>query len=129
MCHPPTHPSQIQASSTVASPRYDGSLNLPRPEKYGAEWWESTLRIIVYDAVAESAAFGLERALAVPDDDRGLEERRLMLGAALFLEAVIQRDDRRYIRRTHAWRLVCTYCAVQVGGHKEGAQYRRCEEH
>ncbi|CAN0477837.1 unnamed protein product, partial [Ectocarpus sp. 12 AP-2014] len=41
----------------------DGSLSLPSRDKYGPEWWESTLRIIVYDAAAETAAYGLERAL------------------------------------------------------------------
>lgn len=73
----------------------DGSLSLPSADKYGPEWWESTLRIIVYDAAAETAAFGLERALAVPDGERGEAERRLMVEAALFLEAVIRRGERR----------------------------------
>lgn len=86
-------PNNIQIHPTFS--RRDGTLNLPLPEKYGAEWWESTLRIIVYDAVAETAAFGLERALAVPDEDRGLEEGRLMIGAAMFLEVVIHRDERK----------------------------------
>lgn len=74
----------------------DGSLILPQPDKYGPEWWESTLRIIVYDAAAETAAFGLERAIAVPPAEQGEEERMLMVYAALFLEAVVRRDGRRY---------------------------------
>ncbi|CAN0030397.1 unnamed protein product [Choristocarpus tenellus] len=69
-------------------------IELPPSEKYGPEWWESTLRIIVYDALAEAAAFGLERALAVPDKERAMPEVVGMLEAALFLEAVMQRDER-----------------------------------
>lgn len=72
-----------------------GGFALPGEEKYGPEWWESTLRVIVFDAAAESAAFGLERALEVTQAERGEEERRMMVNAALFLEVVIRRDGRR----------------------------------
>ncbi|CAM9235874.1 unnamed protein product [Ectocarpus sp. 13 AM-2016] len=68
----------------------DGSLSLPPRDKYGPEWWESTLRIIVYDAAAETAAYGLERALAVPDEERGPFERDIMVTAILYLEAVLR---------------------------------------
>ncbi|CAM9546150.1 unnamed protein product, partial [Scytosiphon promiscuus] len=73
----------------------DGSLPLPPRIKYGPGWWESTLRIIVYDAAAEMAAYGLERALAVPDEERGLAEMELMVTAALYLEAVLREYDGR----------------------------------
>ena len=72
-----------------------GSLALPPSEKYGPEWWESTLRIIVYDAAAGTAAYGLERALNVPEDERGAAEKLLMTRAAFFLEAVFQESDER----------------------------------
>lgn len=68
----------------------DGTLTLPPHIKYGPEWWESTLRIIVYDAAAETAAYGLERALAVPDIKRGAMEIELMTTAALYLEAAFR---------------------------------------
>ncbi|CAM9315112.1 unnamed protein product, partial [Hapterophycus canaliculatus] len=73
----------------------DGSLFLPPRDKYGPEWWESTLRIIVYDAAAETAAYGLERALAVLDEERGAAEVDLMAMAALYLEAVLRGYDGR----------------------------------
>lgn len=73
----------------------DGSLSLPPRNKYGPGWWESTLRIIVYDAAAETAAYGLERALAVPDQERGLAEMELMALAALYLEAVLREHGGR----------------------------------
>lgn len=68
----------------------DGSLYLPPRDKYGPGWWESTLRIIVYDAASASAAYGLERALAVPDGERGTAELELMVTSALYLEAVLR---------------------------------------
>lgn len=68
----------------------EGGLYLPPRKKYGPEWWESTLRIIVYDAAGEAAAYGLERALSVPEEERGVAEKELMITAALFLEAVIR---------------------------------------
>lgn len=71
------------------------SLALPPTNKYGPESWESTLRIIVYDAAAETAAYCLERTLEVPENKRGRKEKQLMVGAALFLEAVLQSNNGR----------------------------------
>jgi hypothetical protein len=39
---------------------------LPPLDKYSAEWWESTLWTIWFDAVAEGGASLLEKAMAVP---------------------------------------------------------------
>lgn len=77
----------------------DGSLSLPPRDKYGPEWWESTLRIIVYDAAAETAAYGLERALAVPDEERGPFERDMMVTAVLYLEAVLRSYNGMWVGR------------------------------
>lgn len=71
----------------------DGSLSLPPRDKYGPRWWESTLRIIVYEAASDAAAYGLERALAVPDEERGAMEQEMMATAALYLEAVLRSYD------------------------------------
>lgn len=76
----------------------DGSLSLPPRDKYGPQWWESTLRIIVYDAASDSAAYGLERALAVPDEERGAVEQEMMVTAALYLEAVLRGYDGRWAK-------------------------------
>ncbi|CAB1110766.1 unnamed protein product [Ectocarpus sp. CCAP 1310/34] len=77
----------------------DRSLSLPPRDKYGPEWWESTLRIIVYDAAAETAAYGLERALAVPDEERGPFERDMMVTAVLYLEAVLRSYNGMWVGR------------------------------
>lgn len=74
----------------------DGALSLPPRHKYGPEWWESTLRIIVYNAAADTAAYGLERALAVPEIERGTAEAELMVEAALYLEAVFRGYEWRW---------------------------------
>lgn len=79
----------------------DGSLSLPPRDKYGPEWWESTLRIIVYDAAAETAAYGLERALAVPDEERGPFEREMMVTAVLYLEAVLRSYNGTWVGRAY----------------------------
>lgn len=86
----------------------DGTLSLPPRHKYGPEWWESTLRIIVYNAAADTAAYGLERALAVPEEERGASEVELMVEAALYLEAVFRGYEKRWggvggYTRYHAW--------------------------
>lgn len=91
------------ARATKANSDMDGSLSLPPSDKYGPGWWESTLRIIVYDAVSDSAAFGLERALAVPDEERGVAEVRLMVTAALYLEAVLRGYGGRCVGRVHCF--------------------------
>ena len=62
---------------------------------YGPEWWESTLRIIVYDAAVETAACGLQRALEVSDADRGAFEMKLMSESAVLLEAAVLGYDGR----------------------------------
>lgn len=80
----------ISARSSNDGDSADGSLSLPSREKYGPGWWESTLRIIVYDAASASAAYGLERALAVPDAERSTAELELMATSALYLEAVLR---------------------------------------
>lgn len=91
--------ADVEATSNIRSSNdgdnTDGSLSLPPRDKYGPGWWESTLRIIVYDAVSASAAYGLERALAVPDKERGTEELQLMATSALFLEAVLRGHNER----------------------------------
>lgn len=84
------------ARAVKAGPGEDGSLYLPPRDKYGPGWWESTLRIILYDAASESAAYGLDRALAVPDEERGAMERDMMATAALYLEAVLRGYDGRW---------------------------------
>lgn len=71
------------------------SLALPPSNKYGPESWESTLRIIVYDAAAETAAYCLERTLEVPENKRGKTEKELMIGAALFFEVVLHSNNER----------------------------------
>lgn len=71
------------------------SLALPPSNKYGPESWESTLRIIVYDAAAETAAYCLERILEVPENKRGRTEKELMTGAALFFEVVLHSNNER----------------------------------
>ncbi len=96
------------ARAAKANGDIDGSLSLPPSDKYGPEWWESTLRIILYDALSDSAAFGLERALAVPDEERGVAEVRLMTTAALYLEAVLRGYGGRCVDRDH-----CLLCVTR----------------
>lgn len=86
----------VQDDSDAEGGTGDGALSLPPRHKYGPQWWESTLRIIVYNAAADTAAYGLERALAVPEIERGTAEAELMVEAALYLEAVFRGYEWRW---------------------------------
>jgi hypothetical protein len=62
---------------------------LPPPDKYTAEWWESTLRIIYVTHLAQSCAYAIERAIAVAEADRTPKEIAAMLYGAVLGETAL----------------------------------------